>query len=297
MEVFDKFGTNKAEMKETHAGIKGKVMEMGVFQQAGKLLNDVSESDLEPEIKRIVGIYEDLKASIQCLFFYLRPSFQAENSRELEDFLDEHFYRQVLDSLKPRLTPSELITGIYHVYDRNYGVSLLSRPRSLLSQVWGSNYNKETLFCGELVDGVRSGYGRMMYSSGDWYEGYWKSDRYDGKGVYVWRDRGSYEGDFDGGKMHGHGTRLYASGARYVGKFEEGRKHGSGHMFFATGDEYDGEWTDDYMHGQGTYTWSTGGIYTGNFVKDRREGKGKLVLGEEVHEGDWASGRLVRRQL
>lgn len=295
-EVFEKFGTNKAEMKDAHAVIRAKSQDMGFFITGGKYLSDRPDSDLESETNRLISIYEDLKFSLQSLFFHLRPSFQAETSREIDDFLEEQFYTQVLSPLKPRLSAYESSQAIYKTYDRNYAVSLMSRPRSLISQVWGSNYNKETIYCGELVEGLRQGYGKVTYSTGDWYEGYWDSDKYAGKGLYVWRDRGSYEGDFEAGKMQGQGKRFYPSGAVYTGDFQDGRKHGSGTMVFANRDEYTGTWAEDCMHGLGTYTWTSGGVYTGNFVRDRREGKGRLVLGpEEVHEGEWAAGKLVRR--
>lgn len=295
-EVFEKFGTIKAEMKEAHSVIKAKSLDMGFFLTGGKYLLDRPDTDLESETNRLVSIYEDLKLSLQCLFFHLRPSFQAENSKEIDDILEEQFYMQVLNPLKTRLSAYESSPALYRLYERNYGVSLMSRPRSLISQVWGSNYNKETIYCGELVEGLRQGYGKVTYSTGDCYEGCWDSDKYSGKGVYVWKDRGSYEGDFEAGKMQGHGKRCYPSGAVYTGDFQDGRKHGSGTMVFGNGDEYVGTWAEDCMHGLGTYTWTSGGVYTGNFVRDRREGKGKLVLGpEEVHEGEWAAGKLVRR--
>ena len=295
-EVFERFGTVKAEMKEAHATIRAKAADMGFFITGGKYLSDRSDIELESETNRLISIYEDMKFSLQCLFFHLRPSFQAENSKEIDDILEEQFYLQVLSPLKTRLSAYESSQGIYKIYDRNYSVSMFSRPKSLISQVWGSNYNKETIYCGELVDGVRQGYGRITYSSGDWYEGYWTSDKYDGKGIYVWRDRGSYEGDFEAGKMQGQGKRLYPSGAVYTGEFQDGRKHGSGKLVLANGDEYVGMWLEDCMHGQGMYTWANGGVYTGSFVRDRREGRGKLVLGpEETHEGEWVAGKLARR--
>ena len=293
-EAFDRFATIKSEMKESHSVVRIKIGDLGFFKQGAQHLLEQTNSDLPKETVRLVAVYEEMKEMLQCLFFHLKPSFQAETNRDIDDVLEEQFYRQCLEPVKVHLREHEEVADVLKKFDRNYSLSILSKPRSLISQMWNSNYSKDTIYYGEVNDaGQKHGYGRITYSNGDSYEGFWANDKYEGKGLYIWKDKGSYEGDFLAGKMHGEGKRVYQSGNVYRGDLAEGKKQGRGVMVYKNGDQYEGDWVDDCMHGAGTYTWSSGCTYTGSFVRDRREGKGRLVLAaDDVHEGEWQGGRF-----
>jgi hypothetical protein len=56
--------------------------------------------------------------------------------------------------------------------------------------------------------------------SGKLYEGEFKNNNMDGKGVIIWPDESRYEGDFHSGKMHGKGTKHFANGNRYIGDWK-----------------------------------------------------------------------------
>ena len=43
--------------------------------------------------------------------------------------------------------------------------------------------NSEGTYNGQIKDGKRHGLGKMIYSDGDVYEGYWKDDELHGKGI------------------------------------------------------------------------------------------------------------------
>jgi hypothetical protein len=45
----------------------------------------------------------------------------------------------------------------------------------------------------------------MAYSNGRLYEGYWKKDKKDGKGIEIFPNGGKYEGYFINGKKEGKG--------------------------------------------------------------------------------------------
>ena len=62
-----------------------------------------------------------------------------------------------------------------------------------------------SLYYGEMKNGLRHGYGLVLYNNGGNYEGYWKK-----------------------GKKHGKGTRLYRNGDVYIGRFREGARDGKG---------------------------------------------------------------------
>jgi hypothetical protein len=44
-----------------------------------------------------------------------------------------------------------------------------------------------------------------VWPDGTFYEGYWKDDMANGKGVFHQQDGGHYEGDFMNDKFHGYG--------------------------------------------------------------------------------------------
>lgn len=86
-----------------------------------------------------------------------------------------------------------------------------------------SNSSKYT---GLILDGERSGFGRLVMSNDDRYLGEWKDNYYDGFGLYRWAD-----GDY------------------YIGQFEDGDFNGTGTMRFTDGTSKSGQWKDDKFIG------------------------------------------------
>ncbi len=43
-----------------------------------------------------------------------------------------------------------------------------------------------TVYDGEFIKGLKHGFGRIVYPTGNRYEGYWKNDMKDGKGTMFW---------------------------------------------------------------------------------------------------------------
>lgn len=60
------------------------------------------------------------------------------------------------------------------------------------------------------------------------YEGEFKDDKMNGKGIYRWNDAGMYYGEWKDGHQHGKGTQSWADGSVYDGEWKEGNKHGRG---------------------------------------------------------------------
>lgn len=83
-------------------------------------------------------------------------------------------------------------------------------------------------YSGDLVEGVREGYGSLVWDNGD-----------------------LYEGQFIANKRHGKGRLVWASGEVYEGEFFEGKRTGFGVYSWSNGERYEGEWLEDQPHGQG----------------------------------------------
>lgn len=297
--AFSHFLSYKNEIKDACAEAKKRMLELGFFLKAKELLLAQTEDTLAEVFKAVVLRYEDMKMQAKGLFLYLKSAFQTEFSKDIEDFIDEQFFKQVLKDSKYALRQNDETEDLFLKYDRTYAPTYSTYYSNYPSYSWANSYNRDSIYFGEMnEEEQRHGYGEINYSNGDIYKGNWAADKHDGRGVYIWKDHGRYEGDFVEGKMQGNGKRVYQSGNVYVGQFVDGKKHGQGTMKYTNGDEYNGQWDDDYMHGRGTYTWAQGDSFTGKFVKDRREDKGTLTMASgEVVEAEWVNGKMRIAQV
>lgn len=296
---FYNFAAYRNEIKEASSECKKRITDLQFFVKAKELLTSAETEALPGVFTNIVRIFEELKSLAKSVTLHLKSSFQADHNKEIEDFIDEQFYKQVLKDINNTLRGINECEETLARYDRTYATTYTPHYSTYPSHVWPSYSTRENIYFGELNErGQRHGYGEVTYSNSDVYKGSWVNDKPEGRGVYLWKDNGRYEGDFVGGKMHGLGKRVYSSGNVYTGSFMDGKKQGSGIMKYSNGDEYNGFWDDDYMHGVGIYTWAQGDSFEGKFVKDRREGKGTLKLASgEVIEAEWVGGKMRQGQV
>jgi hypothetical protein len=83
-------------------------------------------------------------------------------------------------------------------------------------------------YSGWIVNGVKNGWGRSVYSDGGVYDGCWKSDGRNGFGIYIHSDGDMYVGHWEDNRRSGHGTYMYADGEMYDGVWNEGEQDGRG---------------------------------------------------------------------
>lgn len=134
-----------------------------------------------------------------------------------------------------------------------------------------------------------NGYGEMHYRKNSLrrysanchsYVGEWQSGMYHGQGELTFNDDSKfakYEGYFRANLFDGKGVLHFRDGGSYDGTFLQGRKHGEGKRIWASGNIFQGSWIDDMMH-KGTLVSKTHcSIYVGSFSKDRKHGNGKEI--------------------
>jgi hypothetical protein len=63
--------------------------------------------------------------------------------------------------------------------------------------------------------------GSCRYPSGATYEGEWRDNLKDGRGVYYFPKGGTYEGEWSRGYMSGIGVRTYSSGKVVAGRWRD----------------------------------------------------------------------------
>jgi hypothetical protein len=134
---------------------------------------------------------------------------------------------------------------------------------------------------GNYKDGLKDGYGRMVFPSGDLYEGMWVQNRMEGAGTYTYKKTNDiYSGDWLNNKKHGQGR--YEFGADYSvfnGTWENGQIT-SGSWDYQSGGQFVGNFKLGRPFGEGRFNFPSGLSQTGSYVVQ------KLPDEEEPAEGE-----------
>ena len=106
-------------------------------------------------------------------------------------------------------------------------------------------YDSGDMYEGQLLNGKRSGQGKMTYGNGDKYVGMWKSDQMcDPEGVYTFKNGNEYRGSFRTcskltskyGIFEGQGTLKISGLGTFHGSFLNSQIHGLGKFELSNGE-------------------------------------------------------------
>lgn len=88
----------------------------------------------------------------------------------------------------------------------------------------GAIYNNvgTKIFEGEYKDGLREGFGVMVFESGERYEGEYKKDKRCGKGTFIWDDGSKWVGTFEDNEMNGKGMFHDTDGESWEVEYQNG---------------------------------------------------------------------------
>jgi len=152
-------------------------------------------------------------------------------------------------------------------------------------------------YSGDLLNGIRHGFGKVIWDDGNVYEGDFVNDKFWGKGKLIHTDGHLYEGDFVNDSFHGKGKLTYANNTFYEGEFLNSKFHGKGKLTLPDGNIYKGEFENGNFHGKGKLTYVDGNIYEGDFVNGIFQGKGKLTYVDgKVKKGKWSNNVFMRKK-
>ena len=76
----------------------------------------------------------------------------------------------------------------------------------------------------------------MYWNNGDRYEGDFKNDKPEGKGIVYYKNGDRYEGDFKNGTSDGKGIYYHKNGDIYEGDYKNGKREGKGIYYYHNGD-------------------------------------------------------------
>jgi len=130
--------------------------------------------------------------------------------------------------------------------------------------------------------GKMHGQGKLVKSPGFVYEGVFDNGlKHDLNAVCIYADGSKYIGPFRSDKRNGKGVYITAGGQSvYTGKWVGDKKCGMGDWKLSSGDRYVGLFTDDFPHGFGTMQYKNGSKYTGDWKYGKRDGVGKYVASD-----------------
>ena len=170
------------------------------------------------------------------------------------------------------------------------------------------NYADDTLFQGEWSNGKITS-GKMTFPDGVTYEGEFKDDLRNGKGIVKLADNTvNYSGMWKNNLNNGFGMAIFEE-SKYIGNWKNGEIKGEGKYIFevatfigtwensttgygtiqyTNGDFYEGEWVDYKKHGKGTIQYITKDLYEGEWKDDEKSGNGKMTFASGVvYDGRW----------
>lgn len=135
-----------------------------------------------------------------------------------------------------------------------------------------------------------SSIGKIIYSTGDIYEGEIKGIMRHGNGKITYKATGNvYEGQFENDLRTGTALITYSNGDKYEGQVFNGKFNGLGKYTFADGSWYYGEFYENMKDGVGEFHWADGSYYYGSYANDKRNGKENVTI--TLFDGSIYSGK------
>ena len=142
-------------------------------------------------------------------------------------------------------------------------------------------FQNGTQYTGHFLDGIPNGNGMMLEVSGDKYEGDFVRGKKSGMGKLMYLSpeevhKTDYEGEFKDNYPNGKGVLRFENGSMYKGEFKDGKMQGKGMMDIRK------------MRGESDHVE----IYEGDFANDLFEGYGVLKENDViVYKGYWRYGK------
>jgi hypothetical protein len=146
-------------------------------------------------------------------------------------------------------------------------------------------YSNRDFYEGKILNNKKNGFGKMIFSNNDIFEGIWKND-YMKTGKYFYNSGETYEGKFIFGNRHGNGKfeteeaifcGIWKRGEidngkikykkneiydLYEGEIQFYEPNGKGKMIYKNGDIYDGLWKNSEFFGSGKILYKNNNVMT-----------------------------------
>ena len=135
--------------------------------------------------------------------------------------------------------------------------------------------SKNSLYTGDFVNSKREGMGEL-YTNRIHYIGEFKGDKLEGKGFIEFLKEGhKFQGDFKNNEINGRGIFQWKNGDMYEGEMTDGKMNGHGIYKYANGQIYEGEYINGIREGKGRIIINNTVVYDGEFRGGHRVEKGR----------------------
>ena len=160
----------------------------------------------------------------------------------------------------------------------------------------GDYVSKSFRYNGDFKDNRKQGRGVYVWANGDKFDGDFAEDRPGGRGVWLFSSGDRYEGEIVNGAIVGKGSFVTRNGDKILGSFIDGKANGRVSYIFANGDKYEGEMVQGRIAGKGVYVSKNGDRTEATFVDGNANGKGTYYFANgDRYEGDIKNGALTGR--
>ena len=186
--------------------------------------------------------------------------------------------------------------------------SLKYSPHNIYEKIIKKEYH-DGIYEGIIINNKREIKGIMYYKNGSKYEGEYKNDKKQGKGIFTSQNYNNpnligikYEGEFNNDKIEGYGIGTYTSGDKYEGEWKDNKQYGRGTLIYKGGGKYIGEWKNGKLNGNGIYYLKNGERFEGNFLDDKYNGYGKYFYNdgeflEGIFKNDLPIGKCILHKI
>ena len=118
----------------------------------------------------------------------------------------------------------------------------------------GKDYRNNSKYEGDFIKDKKCGKGKIIFDSGDTYEGEFRDNKFNGYGHYIWFKNGhEYKGNYFNGKFHGEGFYKWGKNEYYNGEYVNGIKEGEGEISYADGKKFFINFTNGKPNGIGMF--------------------------------------------
>jgi hypothetical protein len=171
---------------------------------------------------------------------------------------------------------------------------VLSHPEPVVD-----GQGREGMYKGIMQDNLPQGVGTIKYQQHpDFmleYEGFWVQGMKHGFGRVTYMTGDSYQGEFVQNKKHGQGELKLADGRQFRGQFHQDLPHSTSgkekfRVIYPKNDLYLGHYENGVRSGPGKFTWVDGGYYDGMWNDGLYSGSGELVTATTMYKGEFQHG-------
>ena len=117
-----------------------------------------------------------------------------------------------------------------------------------------------------------------IYNNGNRYEGEYKNNSREGKGICYYNNGDRYEGEFKNDISEGKGIYYFKDGDKFEGEYKKGIPEGKGVYYYKNGDKFEGKYKNNCREGNGVYYYKNGNIEIGSFKNDKHIGQHYIIF-------------------